>query len=241
MCFSVSVNLVKEEIEQRFGVDFPSKYRYEPSYYYHAFSMPVIPAILSGKPGEVTMAKWGLIPAWVKSKADADEIRTKTFNARSESVDEKPSFSTSFRETRCIIPVSGFFEWQHDGKNKIPWYIYNSEGGIMCLAGLYSDWIVPETGEIITTFSIVTTEANELMARIHNSGKRMPVILNINDEKKWLNAVADEADLKVLMKPFPQELMKAHTIGSLINDKRADKNTPDLLKPYEYHTPGLLF
>jgi putative SOS response-associated peptidase YedK len=241
MCFSVSVNLIKEEIEQRYGVDFPSKYRYEPSYYYHAFSLPEIPAILSGRPGKVSMAKWGLIPGWIKSQSDADAIRTKTFNARSETIDEKPSFSQSFRTRRCIIPVRGFFEWQHEGNKKIPWYIYHNDGSIITLAGIYSEWTDPGSGEIINTFSVVTSDANELMARIHNSGKRMPVILSQNDEKRWLDISIVPEEIKMMLKPYPQELMQAHTISPLINDRKADRNTPELLKPYDYHTPGLLF
>ena len=83
-----------------------------------------------------------------------------------------------FKSKRCIIPVKGFYEWQHVGNDKIPWYIYHSENEILSLAGIYDDWTETTTGEIFTTFSIVTTEANDLMAEIHNSGKRMPVILD---------------------------------------------------------------
>jgi putative SOS response-associated peptidase YedK len=117
MCFSVNLNLVKEEIEERYDVNFPDKYRYEPSYYYHAFGLPEIPAVCSDNPGAVRFLKWGLIPPWIKNSEDADEIRFKTFNARAESVETKPSFSSSFRSKRCLIPVRGFYEWQHVGKN----------------------------------------------------------------------------------------------------------------------------
>jgi putative SOS response-associated peptidase YedK len=109
MCFSVNVNLVKEEIEERYGVDFPGKYRYEPSYYYHAFGLPEIPAICSGNQGSVSMLKWGLIPEWVRNAEDAEEIRFRTFNARAESISTKPSFISSFNSKRCLVPVRGFF------------------------------------------------------------------------------------------------------------------------------------
>jgi len=127
MCFTVNVNLVKEEIEERYGVTFPGKYRYEPSYYYHAFGLPELPAICSGDPASVRFLKWGLIPSWVRNETDAEEIRLKTFNARAESIESKPSFSSSFKTRRCIIPVRGFYEWQHTAKGKIPWYICVSE------------------------------------------------------------------------------------------------------------------
>jgi putative SOS response-associated peptidase YedK len=241
MCFSVNVNLVKEEIELRYGVDFPGKYRYEPSYYYHAFGLPEIPAICSGKPGTVTMVRWGLIPGWVKSQPDADEIRFRTFNAKSETLAEKPSFAPSLKSMRCIIPVRGFFEWQHAGKLKIPWYISLQEGQIITLAGLYSEWTGPGSGETQLTFSIITTEANEMMAKIHNSGKRMPAILSHEDEKKWLDLSAGADDVRQLLKPYPQELLKAHTISPLVNDRNANRNTPDLIKPYDYPQTELLF
>jgi putative SOS response-associated peptidase YedK len=241
MCFTVNVNLVKEEIEQRYGVDFPGKYRYEPSYYYHAFSMPEIPAICSGESSTVTLLKWGLIPGWVKSQSDADEIRFKTFNARSESLEEKPSFSASFKSMRCLIPVRGFFEWQHTGKEKIPWYIYLKNDQIITLAGLYSIWTNPGTGEIIPTFSIVTTGANDMMAEIHNSGKRMPAILNRKDEKRWIDLSATLSEAREMLKPYPEDLLKAHTISPLINNKNANRNTQELIKPFSYPKPNQLF
>ena len=108
----------------------------------------------------------------------------KTFNARSESIDKKPSFSSSFRSKRCIIPVKGFFEWQHVGNEKIPWYIYHSENEILSIAGLYDEWIENNTGEVFSTFSIITTDANDLMAEIHNSAKRMPAILDKSSETR---------------------------------------------------------
>lgn len=241
MCFSVNVNLVKEEIEQRYGVDFPGKYRYEPSYYYHAYGLPHLPAICSGNPGSVTMLKWGLIPAWVRSQREAEEIRLKTFNARAESIGTKTSFSESFRTMRCLIPVKGFFEWQHTGKVKIPWYIYLPDNQIITLAGLYSEWTDPGSGEVVETFSIITTEANPMMAEIHNSKKRMPAMLRQEDENRWISNTTTLPGLNEMLKPFPEELMKAHTISSLINNKSADKNIPDLIKPFNYNQSTLLF
>ena len=241
MCFSVNVNLVKEEIEERYGVDFPGKYRYEPSYYYHAFGLPEIPAVCSGSPGSVSMLRWGLIPEWVRTSEGAEEIRFKTFNARSESISSKPSFSSSFNSKRCLVPVRGFFEWQHVGKEKIPWYIYLPDNQIITLAGLYSEWTHTGTGEILSTFSIITTDANELMAKIHNSGKRMPAILQRDDEKKWIDISISPSEALSLLKPYPSDSMKAHTISPLINKRTADKNTPELIGPYNYQSTNQLF
>jgi putative SOS response-associated peptidase YedK len=241
MCFSVNVNLVKEEFEIRYGINFPGKYRYEPSYYYHAFGLPHLPAICSEYPETFSLLQWGLIPSWVKSKADADEIRMKTFNARAESIDKKPSWSASFRTKRCLIPVKGFFEWQHMGKEKIPWYIYVNNNEIFSLAGLYSEWKQNDTDEVYNTFSIITTDANPLMAEIHNSKKRMPVILGTDDEKKWIDLSLTSEEALNMLQPFPENMMKAHTISPLVNSRTANRNVQQVILPYTYHKDNTLF
>jgi putative SOS response-associated peptidase YedK len=241
MCFSVNVNLVKEELENRYGATLIDPDKYRPSYYYHAFGLPDMPAICSGSEDRIRLLKWGLIPSWVKTIEDANAIRFKTFNARSESIDKKPSFSSSFRSKRCIIPVKGFFEWQHAGKEKIPWYIYHYENAILSIAGLYDEWIENNTGEVYSTFSIITTDANELMAEIHNSAKRMPVILEKSNETAWLDLMISEHNALSLLKPCPSEILKAHTVGSLVNDKTANRNTPEVILPYRRESNNLLF
>ncbi len=241
MCFSVNVNLVKEELEERYGIDFPDKYRYEPSYYYHAFGLPEIPAICSDNPGSVRLLKWGLIPSWVKSDEDADEIRTKTFNARAESIETKPSFSSSLRSRRCIIPVKGFYEWQHVGRIKIPWYIYVPDNEIFSIAGLYSEWLHSSTGNVLSTFSIITTEANELMSDVHNSKKRMPAILTRDLESKWIDLSITPPEALTLLKPCPSDYLKAHTISPLVNDRYTNRNTPEIIKEYIWNKPDTLF
>jgi putative SOS response-associated peptidase YedK len=241
MCFTVNVNLVKEELENRFGATLIDPEKYRPSYYYHAFSLPEMPVICSGSSGNIELLKWGLIPAWTRNAEDANVIRFKTFNARSESIKEKPSFSDSFENQRCIIPVKGFFEWQHVGKEKIPWYIYRTDNEILSLAGLYNRWKDSATGELINTFSIVTSDANELMAEIHNSGKRMPVILDRKYESVWIDLKTSLTDAFDLLKPASPEVLKAHTVGPLVNNRNADRNTPDIIKPYKYYSSNLLF
>jgi putative SOS response-associated peptidase YedK len=241
MCFSVNVNLVKEELENRYGVDFPDKYRYEPSYYYHAFGLPEIPAICSDNPGIARLLKWGLIPAWVRSNEDADAIRMKTFNARSESIGTKPSFSSSFKSKRCLIPIWGFYEWQHVGNEKIPWYIYSKNNEIFTLAGLYSEWLNKQNGEIISTFTIITTDANDLLAEIHNTKKRMPAILSRDAEKKWIDLSVTPSEASGLLKPCPPDILKAHTIGPLVNNKYANRNTPEVIREYPVENKNSLF
>jgi putative SOS response-associated peptidase YedK len=241
MCFSVSVNFVKEELESRYGISFPDKYRYEPSYYYHAFGLPELAAICSDNPDQIRSLRWGLIPSWIKSEQEAEEIRLKTFNARSESIASKPSFSSSFKSKRCIIPVSGFFEWQHIGNKKLPWYINMTNAEIFSLAGLYSEWVSSSTGEVISTFTIITTDANDLMAKIHNSKKRMPVILERSNEKNWIDLSISPSDALDMLKPCPSEILNAHTVSPLINDRSVNRNTPDVIRPFIYQSDNQLF
>lgn len=241
MCFTVNVNLIKEELENRYGATLIDPEKYRPSYYYHAFGLPSLPVICSEKPFEIRLLKWGLIPAWTMGMEQANFIRYKTFNARSESIDSKPSFSSSFSSKRCIVPVKGFFEWQHVRKDKIPWYIYRADNEIMSLAGIYEDWTESSTGEIYSTFSIVTSEANELMAGIHNSGKRMPVVLDPSEESSWINIASSADEAMSMMIPCPSEILKAHTISPLINSRTTDRNMADLIKPYNYKSENLLF
>lgn len=239
MCFSVNVNLVKEEIENRYGVNFPDKYRYEPSYYYHAFGLPEITGICSGRISQVCLLKWGLIPSWVRDEEEAKEIRFKTFNARAETLAERPSFSPSLSSKRCIIPVKGFYEWQHVGKDRIPWFIYSNDGTLLSLAGLYSEWVNNNEDKIENTFTIITTEANEMMAGVHNSKKRMPAVLIGGAEKEWLDLTIKPADASAVLRPAPDGYLKAHTISPLINNRKENRNTPDIIRPYSYHSGNL--
>jgi putative SOS response-associated peptidase YedK len=241
MCFTVNVNLVKEELENRYGATFLDPEKYSPSYYYHAFGLPDLPVICSGSTGKIQLLKWGLIPSWVKTKKEADQIRFKTFNARAESISDKPSFSGSFNTKRCIIPVKGFYEWQHAGTKKIPWYIYHTGDEIMSLAGLWDEWVQSSTGEVYSTFTIITTDANDLLAEIHNSAKRMPVILDRKIERDWLDLNLDKTKTMELLRPCPSEELKAHSIGPLINNKLADKNNPSIIEKYIWETQQGLF
>lgn len=241
MCFSVNVNLIKEELENRYGATLIDYDKYRPSYYYHAFAIPEMPVICSADPSKLEIYKWGLIPSVTKDLNEANNIRVKTFNARAESLDHKKTFSSAFQKKRCIVPVRGFYEWQHLGREKIPWYIYHEGNEIMSLAGLYDQWHDKTSGEIIKTFTIITTNANELMSEIHNSAKRMPAILDRSNEEKWIDPSIPAEELKKILDPVPSEVLRAHTISHLVNDKNANRNRPEVIMPYKYHTQNLLF
>lgn len=211
MCYTIKIDMTREELERRFGAKFPENDEFATGSRINAFSLPRVPVICSDRPGEIRVFTWGLIPYWIKDFKNAAEIRTKTFNAKAETLAEKPSFRNSLKRKRCLVPVNGFYEWQTLEKLKIPYYITLRDQPIVALAGLYDQWTNPETGEIHDTFTIITTRANPMMEEIHNLKKRMPVILSAGNEQSWLDLNQDLLPAGIF-EPFPQELMAAEKL-----------------------------
>ncbi len=166
--------------------------------------------------------KWGLIPSWAKDPS----IGSKMINARAETVQEKPSFRTALKHRRCLVPVNGFYEWQHIEKQKIPYFVKLKGNDPMLFAGLWDHWKSPE-GELIESFTIITTSNNELLEPIHN---RMPVILHPSAYDTWLDpSVTSPEDLTPLLQPYPSGWMETYPVAHLVNI--SSKDGPDLIKP----------
>jgi putative SOS response-associated peptidase YedK len=183
MCFHTRLNHSINEIEQKFQAKFEMVVDLEPQDFI-GFSFPNTPVILHKKPTVITLCQWGLIPSWAK---DID-IRKYTLNAKIETITEKPSFKNSVNN-RCLVIVDGFYEWKwldEKGKQKQKYLITLKDEPLFSLAGLWSEWADKNSGEIIKTYTIVTTQANNLMAEIHNKKKRMPVVLTKEKQKEWL-------------------------------------------------------
>lgn len=184
MCFHTTQTKLALEIETRFHAKFDNPADFSPAEVINGFSYAKTPVIIDDHPDVITHYNWGLIPAWAK---DTD-IRKMTLNARIETVDVKPSFRDSVNK-RCLVIADGFFEWQWldiKGKHKIKYEIGIENHELFAFAGIYSQWKDKKTGEVLNTYAILTTEANPLMAEIHNTKLRMPVILKKEDEAKWL-------------------------------------------------------
>lgn len=184
MCFSISIAKKKTQLEKRFKATFEPSIVFEPQKFVTAFTKPLVPVITDTKADTIQLFNWGLIPHWVHSEEQAHDIATKTFNARSETVHQKPSFRDAFKSQRCLVLADGFFEWKTEGKIKTPHHIYLSDHQPFAFAGIYNSWVNKETGEINNTFSILTQEANPFMADIHNLKKRQPVV--IHNTQDWL-------------------------------------------------------
>ncbi len=233
MCYTIEINLSKHALENRFGVK--SRPRdFTPRYVVSAFSMPEIPVIAGEEEKVIDFFRWGLIPSWTRDEQSAKEIRLKTFNARAETIAEKPAFRDAFRKRRCLVLVHGFFEWHEWNKKKYPFYIRLRNNEPFALAGIYDQWLNKETGELITSVSIVTTEANSIMQKIHNTKKRMPVILPKSKEFEWIDQTVPAEKAGEMLKPFDPSGMDAHAIAP-INPARGDQYlSDDVLNPYQY-------
>ncbi|HCQ29773.1 MAG TPA: SOS response-associated peptidase [Flavobacteriales bacterium] len=184
MCFHTGLHRSKKEIEETFQAKFEPGIDFEPQDYI-GFSFPQTPVILHMQPTVITLCQWGLIPNWAKDM----EIRKFTLNAKIETITEKPSFKNSVNN-RCLVIVDGFYEWKwldEKGKQKQKYLITLKDEPLFALAGIWSEWTDKSTGEVIKSYAIVTTQANDLMAEIHNKKKRMPVVLNHNSQKEWLD------------------------------------------------------
>lgn len=239
MCYTLNINLTRDELEKRFGARFSEPSSYRPGYYFNAFDLPALPVIQSEDPESIGMLKWGLIPFWVRDAAAAEEIRRKTFNARMETILERPSFRESVKDRRCLVLCRGFYEWQQREKGKVPHYIYLVGEPPIALAGLYERWTDRETGELIRTCTIITTAANPLMEKIHNTKKRMPVILPGENENAWIDPDLTAEKAMQYLKPVDQQRMAAHTISRLISKKGVEKNVPGLTEPFNYDEDSL--
>jgi putative SOS response-associated peptidase YedK len=145
--------------------------------------------------------RWGLVPFWAKDP----KIGNKMFNARAETLSEKPSFARAFQKRRCLIPADGFYEWQKVGQTKRPLRFFLKSGRPFCFAGLYETWMSPQK-EPLHTCTIVTTQSNDLIRPIHD---RMPVILPKEGEALWIDAEnRNPQELLSLLKPYPSENMQ---------------------------------
>ena len=164
--------------------------------------------------------RWGLIPSWAKDP----QMGTRLINARAETVTEKPSFRSAFRQRRCLVIADGFYEWQRQERKKQPFYFQLQNGQPFAFAGLWERWRSPD-GEEIQSCTILTTEANEILRPIHD---RMPVILDSKDYDLWLDPeVQNTEPLQQLLRPYPSEAMTSYAVSTKVNNPA--NNTPECI------------
>jgi putative SOS response-associated peptidase YedK len=168
--------------------------------------------------------RWGLIPHWSKD----EKIGNRMINARAETLDEKNAFRTPLRRSRCIVPADGFYEWKSMGKEKIPYFIRMKDERPFAMAGLYDTW-KNESGEKIRTFTIITTDPNDLVRRIHD---RMPAILERSDVDRWLDPdLTDPGELKSMLGPYEEDGMKEYRVSKAVNSSANE--SAEVIKPVD--------
>jgi len=222
MCGRFARRSTREVLAEWFGVDLEEAPQFSQSY--NVAPQSVQPVVRLGRDSgapEFALMRWGLVPFWAK---DA-KIGYSTINARSEEVASKPVFREALRKRRCLVPADAFYEWaRQDAKNKRPYAIALKSGEPYAFAGLWESW-KPKEGEALETFSILTTDANQVLEPIHN---RMPVILEPKNYRRWIEPASAERLPVDLLRPFDAERMTAWPVSQRMGNVR--NNDPELLE-----------
>jgi putative SOS response-associated peptidase YedK len=185
--------------------------------------LPVVHYDAKDHQRSLEVMRWGLVPFWAKDI----KVGFANINAKAEGIENKPAFREAFRQRRCLVPVDNFYEWEKVDGGKQPYAIGLKGGGLMALAGLWETWRARSSGERVRSFAIVTTEPNELCARLHN---RMPVVLGPEAWPAWLREQqADIHQLKALLAPYPSERMVCWPVSPRVGNVK--NNDPDLVEP----------
>ena len=221
MCGRSTYKLTWEQIVALYRLTLgPAPHNFEPRF--NVCPTTTIDTIVAsdGKRG-LMRARWGLVPAWWKKPLK--ELKLATFNARAETVTTKPFFKLAFKRKRCLIPVSGYYEWQDTPGGKQPWYFTARDGSpALTVAGLWDEWKDPETGKPLSSCTMIITEPNKFVAEVHD---RMPVLLIEQQFDPWLSG---EAGVEYL-KPAGEEVLQKWPVSKRVNNSRADDNDPTLI------------
>jgi putative SOS response-associated peptidase YedK len=160
---------------------------------------------------QLAMLRWGLIPGWAKDLSAG----YKTFNARSETAHVKPSFKAALKSRRCLVPASGFYEWDKIDKSRQPYYVSRRDGQPMAFAGLWEEWADHQNGAVIESCTILTTSANQVLSSFHD---RMPVILESSDCDLWLDHdVQCVEELSNLFSPAAENILEIMSVSTYVN------------------------
>lgn len=225
MCGRFARRSTQEVLSDWFGVDLEEMPWFAPSYNAAPQStQPVVRLNRDTGKREFALMRWGLVPYWAK---DA-KVGYTTINARAEEVAAKPLYREALKRRRCLIPADAFYEWQQTGtKSKQPFAFGLASNEPYAFAGLWERW-KPKESNPLETFTILTTDPNELTERVHN---RMPVILEPRDYERWMEPADPERPPVDLLRPYPAEKMRAWTVNERVGNVRNDD--PELLKEWE--------
>lgn len=236
MCFHTSNTKKAIQLEDRFDARFEDISIYEPYYHLNGFDFGYVYIIMQQDDEHIEPAKWGLLP---EKFNDADSFRKSfnTLNARSETALESTMYREPLQERRCLILADGFFESKHVNGKTFPHYIRYKDHEPFAFAGVYN-----EHDRGVVSCSILTTEANEFMGEIHNSKKRMPLILDNIYENKWLYSALSDSEIRDMMKVcFTKKEFEAYTVSKDVTNSRIKSNRADILNEVNYDELNTLF
>jgi putative SOS response-associated peptidase YedK len=242
MCFYYAVVKVNtDRLCDHQGISREQLNLFPDHFFVNGFDFPLMPVISDHAPGQIHMFRWGMVPATTRSGEEARAFLNKynTLNARTESIFESRIYGPSIRTRRCLVLCSGFFEWRHrepgkKGTPKYPFYVTLKDNSMFVFAGVWNTFTDRETGEIIPTYSILTTPANPLVSLVHNSKKRMPLILPPEKAMEWLSPTLSEEKIKDFFTPFDASRMKARPIARINPYLTKSNNNPEVTAYYEY-------
>jgi len=174
-----------------------------------------------GRPS-LTALRWGLVPSWASTPSDGATL----FNARIETVVDKPAFRDAIRRRRCVLPADGWYEWaRFDDGRRIPHFLSAADGELLGLAGIWEEWRDAE-GRVLRTTAILTGAAPADLARVHD---RAPMVLDRSDWLRWLDPAAPEATVRGLLRPTPAGTIRLWPVAGRVGDVR--ENDPGLTTP----------
>jgi putative SOS response-associated peptidase YedK len=245
MCYHVKTPDGKFLKESVFAKDYELIAEFDRYYHAIAFDHPVVPVITNLEPRMIQPAEWGLVTSKRVYEDTARKMQKFTVNAVGEELFEKKSYKELAPTNRCIIIVEGFYEWMHvgQGKNavKYPFFIQPSHDQFFLVGGIWNDWTNVNTGEEKLSAVVITSPANPLMAKIHNSKERMPFILDKSEIHRWLDPGLKKEDILHFIKPYDENKMKAHTISRKFNQfQKGETNVADICERVDYPELQLL-
>jgi len=223
MCGRYEVHTPVEDLARQFEAALTPDAAALPLRYNVAPSLKVPVVRFRKRQREVAALSWGLLPSWSK-----DARMHRPINARADSVFDKPMFRNAIARRRCLIPADGFYEWQQGPGGKQPWHVGMLDHSTFALGGIWEYWAKPG-GEPVLSCAVVVTDANELVAKIHD---RMPVIVAPEDYDRWLDPeLTDPMEIQRMLAPYPAEEMRAYPVSHEVNN--ANNEGPQLIQPLE--------
>jgi putative SOS response-associated peptidase YedK len=223
MCGRFTQHHTEEELLERFEI---TATLFHPTPRNNIAPTQFIGAITEQSDGrQLSAFRWGLVPRWAKDT----KLAANMINARAETVADKPAFRTPLIRQRCLIPADGWYEWKRSPQGSQPYYFRRRDGELFGFAGLWDEWKDPSSGEPLRTCTLITCEANELSAPIHN---RMPVIIRPEDEARWLDpGPANALSLVELLRPFSSDQLEVFPVSRAVNSPSLDNS--DLIRQEE--------